>query len=210
MLDYGTATVTQRDSSTRRIHGMRRRQGLTLVEVLVATTMLAVVGAIAIPNLLAARKGANEAAAIGALKTLGSAQTLYHTTTGQYAGSFQNLIDAGSLSAAFFPTTLGTRSGYLFSLCTDPCGAVPGPGSAYKTLAVPASAGTGNRVFSEDDTGRILATVGTVPTPADQVVEPGSGTTSTCQTGCIAPGIPPQPSQAELDAFSPLWTCAST
>ena len=74
---------------------MGRRQGLTLVELLVATTMLAVVGAIAIPNLLEARKGANEAAAIGALKTLGSAQTLYHTTTGQYAASFQNLIDAG-------------------------------------------------------------------------------------------------------------------
>ena len=181
---------------------MPRNQGLTLVEVLVATTMLAVVGAIAIPNLIEARKGANEAAAIGALKTLGSAQTLYHTTTGQYAGSFQTLIDAGTLSILFFPTSVGTKSGYLFSLCTDPCGAVPGPGSAYKTLAVPATAGTGNRVFSEDETGLILATVGAVPTPSDEVLELGSGSTSTCQVGCVAPGTPPMPSQAEIDAYA--------
>ena len=144
-----------------------RRNGLTLIEILVATCIVAVLAAIAIPNLIEARKGANEAAAIGALKTLGSAQTLYHEASSQFAGSFQDLIDAGTLPAAFFPTTLGTKAGYLFLLCADPpCNSgTSGPGSAYKTLAIPASVATANRVFSEDDTGLILATVGAAPTP---------------------------------------------
>ena len=176
--------------------------GLTLVELLVATSMLATVAAIAIPNLIEARKGANESSAISTCRTLVSAQSNYHGVTRQYAGSFQNLIDGGFLSAAFFPTVQGTKSGYLFSLCAHPCGVVPADGSGYKVLAVPASAATGNRVFSADNSAAILATVGGVPTPTDEVIDPPTGPTSTCQTGCVVASPPPMPSQAELDAYA--------
>ena len=187
----------------------QRPQGFSLVEVTIAAGMLAAVAAIAIPNLIEARKGANESSAVAALKTIASSQTNYHSVAGVYAGNFQTLIDTGFLGAGFFPTTLGTRSGYVFTLCAippcDPPGASPptgSDGSAYRTLAVPASVATANRVFTEDDSGLILAVVGGIPAPTDEVVEPGSGPTSACQTGCVTATPPPMPSQLELDAFS--------
>lgn len=179
----------------------RRTLGLTLVEMLVATGMFATVAAIAIPNLLNARKGANESSAISTLRTLVTTQTLYLNATGQYAGSFGNLTLAGLLPAGFFPTVEGSRGGYLFSLCADPCGAVPADGSGYKVVAVPASAGTGNRVFSADDSAALLATVGSVPTPTDEVIDLPTGPTSVCQTGCVVSPAPAMPSQVELDAY---------
>ena len=91
-----------------------------------------------------------------------------------YAGNFQTLIDTGFLSAGFFPTLLGTQSGYILTLCAtppcDPPGALPplgADGSAYKCLAVPASVATANRVFTVDDSGLLLAVVGAIPTPTD-------------------------------------------
>jgi type II secretory pathway pseudopilin PulG len=179
----------------------RRTLGLTLVEMLVASGMFATVAAIAIPNLLNARKGANESSAISSLRTLVTTQTLYLNATGQYAGSFGNLTSRGFLPAGFFPTVEGSRGGYLFSLCADPCAAVPADGSGYKVVAVPASAGTGNRVFSADDSAALLATVGSVPTPTDEVIDLPTGPTSVCQTGCVVSPAPAMPSQVELDAY---------
>ena len=69
-------------------------------------------------------------------------------------------------------------------------------------IAVPASVATGNRVFTEDDSGLILAAIGAVPTPADEVVEPASGPISTCQTGCVTAAPPDMPSQIEIDAYA--------
>jgi type II secretory pathway pseudopilin PulG len=179
----------------------RRTFGLTLIEMLVASGMFATVAAIAIPNLLDARKGANESSAISTCRTLVTAQALYQNATGQYAGSFGNLSSAGLLPVGFFPTVEGSKGGYLFSLCADPCGAVPADGPGYKVLAVPASAGTGNRVFSVDDSAAVLATVGSVPTSTDEVIDPPTGPTSVCQTGCVASPAPAMPSQVELDAY---------
>jgi len=181
----------------------RRTFGLTLIEMLVASGMFATVAAIAIPNLLDARKGANESSAISACRALVTAQALYQNqnATGQYAGSFGNLSSAGLLPVGFFPTAEGSKGGYLFSLCADPCGAVPADGPGYKVLAVPASAGTGNRVFSADDSAGVLATVGSVPTPTDEVIDPPTGPTSVCQTGCVVSPAPAMPSQVELDAY---------
>jgi type II secretory pathway pseudopilin PulG len=181
----------------------RRTFGLTLIEMLVASGMFATVAAIAIPNLLDARKGANESSAISTCRTLVTAQALYQDATSQYAGSFGILSSAGFLPADFFPTVEGSKGGYLFSLCAHPCGAVPADGPGYKVLAVPASAGSGNRVFSADDSAALLATVGSVPMPTDEVIDlpMPTGATSVCQTGCVVSPAPAMPSQVELDAY---------
>lgn len=191
----------ERKPNQRRERKTRTILGFSLIEITIVGGMMAIIAAIAIPNLIEARKGANESAAISTLRTLVTVNTLYLNATGMYAGSFQNLISAGFLSPTFFPTVVGTKSGYLFSICTDPCGVVPSDGSAYKILAVPASAGTGNRVFTVDDSEALLATVGAVPTPSDQVIDPPTGPTSPCQTGCVVASPPPMPSQVELDAY---------
>jgi type II secretory pathway pseudopilin PulG len=195
----------------------RRTLGLTLTEALIATGIVATLAAIAVPNLLDARKGANESSAISTLNILAASQTSYHSVAGVYAGNFQTLIDTAFLSAMFFPTSLGTRSGYVFTLCAtppcDPPGASPptgSDGSAYKILAVPASVATANRVFTEDDSGLILAVVGAIPAPTDEVVEPASGPTSACLTGCVTLTPPPMPSQLEIDSYQDALEALAT
>jgi len=53
------------------------RCGFTLIELMIVIAIIAIVVAIAIPNLMRSRMASNEAAAIGACKTYGTAQEMY-------------------------------------------------------------------------------------------------------------------------------------
>lgn len=70
---------------------MRNQQkGFSLIELLIVVAIILIIAAIAIPNLIASRERANEAAAVEALRTLNEAQAAYNVTYGQtvgYAGS---------------------------------------------------------------------------------------------------------------------------
>lgn len=76
---------------------MSQRPGFTLIELMVVVSIIGILSSIAIPSLLRSRMAANEVAAIGSLRAISEAQSIYRRTDWDKDGFMEYAEDPSRL-----------------------------------------------------------------------------------------------------------------
>lgn len=117
-------------------------QGFAIAGVILSSLVvlvLPIIAAIAIPNLLAARRAANEGAAISSLRTLSGAEQTMMSSKNGLCGDLKELAAAKLIDPVM---ANGEKSGYRFAVIN-----VPKIGGGCELHATPLSSSTGTRSF---------------------------------------------------------------
>ena len=160
-------------------------RGFSLIELLIVMAVIMVIAAIAIPNFLRSRVAANQASAVGSLRSLNTAEATYSTTYGTgfsttlgYLGPPASGAQTDQAHAGILDDVLSgqdgagsgamssTKSGYQFTY--SPGMAFNGIISSYTVIADPISRGyTGDNSYFMDESGVVRQNTSTQASVAD-------------------------------------------
>ena len=156
-----------------------KKTGFTLIELMIVVAIIAIIAAIAIPNLLRSQMSANEASAIGSLRTIVTAETQFLSSGSALTN---NVPQYGTLTALFtavppfIDMVLGaniatpTKSGYGFNFAVGTSTAAP----SFTCNANASTARSGSRNFFIDNSGVLTwlpQSVATLPNSTSPVIQ---------------------------------------
>jgi hypothetical protein len=147
----------------------RAGAGAGVVTIIIVVSICALLGfvglvaAIAIPNLIEARKSGNEASAIGCLKTITTAEVMHLEADKDMDGvrDYGTLAELGNETLIDPVLATGRRQGYVFTISTAAGTGRDAGLPRFAATADPQTPGTtGDRYFGVDETGAIYYSVG--------------------------------------------------
>lgn len=158
-----------------------RTDGFSLIELIIVLLVMAIIATIAIPNLLKARRTANEASAVSTVRLLTRSEAAFRlSSTDKTYATIDQLFAAGHLDEVLGHPPYA-KNGYIFAIQVFP--ATSTAEARYNVQANPVShslidgiVGTGSKNFGANESGAIFQTMDTVPVTFDETTRVPQGT----------------------------------